>query len=65
MEMMVGCFLGLGFAASLGWLEPAASTGVAMNTAANTTIATVVSFRFKSHHPFSHVSFPFESHNYG
>jgi hypothetical protein len=65
MEMMVGCFLGLGFATSMGWLELAASTGVAMNIAANTTIAVIINFRFKSHHPFSHVCFPIESHTYG
>ena len=36
-----------------------------MSIAANTTITTIVNFRFNSHHPFKHVSFPFESHNYG
>jgi hypothetical protein len=61
MEMMVGVLL----ATSMVRLEPAASTGVAMNIVANTTIAKIVSFCFKLHHPFSDISFPFSSHNSG
>ena len=61
MEMMVGVLL----ATSTVRLEPAASTGVAMNIAANTTIAKIVSFCFKLHHPFSDISFPFVLHTYG
>ena len=61
MEMTVGVL----FATSVMRLEPAASTGVAMNIVAITTIAKIVSFCFKLHHPFSDISFPFASQNYG
>ena len=66
MEMTVGFFFGPCFATSMEWLEPAASTGEAMSIAANTTIATIVNFLVKSHHPFSLILFPlFYSHSYG
>ncbi len=61
MEMMVGVLI----ATSMVRLEPAASTGEAMNNAAIAIIAKIVSFCFKLHHPLSHVSFPFATHNYG
>ena len=55
MEILVGVFI----ATSMVRLDPAASTGVAMSIAANTTITTIVSFLFKSHRPFRQLLFPF------